>query len=387
MPVRERDQFAGGGHSAVSFGIILGVILVTIAVAVAMVRTARAGSPSQAPSEPSLVSLRLRDIPAKEAYAEVAKAAGVRISYSSAWPSDKLRVSLNLVHEPFWQAMAQIGNTSGMHVQHVRRAPQQEVVLIPSNNMKDHRPVARSADGLFFATLIDHARDSERAKPVNPTNRFASFLTVTLVPEPKVRPLLWHSIKVEELVDDTGRAIEPKQYPRTATLLRGQGVLPLHLPERPWPRRIGRMRVTGKVLAATNAEVAEITDLMSATSPTASAAGFRIETTSRDMEDGRRMIRMQLTRTGNAPEWMRPVARLDLLEPVVMDKQGRYPSFFVLDRDWFGRTCRFDVVVSPPQGKTRSSRQAGPPDRLIMEIPTDVTEYDVRLEFKDVTLY
>lgn len=370
--------------------IVLGIVAVAVAVGWAMVRTAKAASPSRnaAAAEPSLVSLRVRDLPVKDAYLEVAKASGVRVESASGWPGPDRRVSLSLMREPFWEAMARIGDASGMHVQYVRRAPEQQVLLTSVKNFGDYQPVARCADGLFLATLLDHVPLADRKRPVDPTRKFASFLSISLLPEPKLRPLLWHSINVEEFVDETGRSIVPGKYPRWTPFPRNDGFLPLNLPERPWPRKIGGLRITSKVLAAAGTETAVVTDLMNGTSPTVTAAGFTIQTTSRDLAGGRRLITMNLTRIGNStPDWLRPQQRLDLLEPIVLDRDGRVVNFFVRDRDWFGKACRVEVETIPSTRNARSSRAAGAPHKLLMEIPTDVVEYDVRLEFKDVTLF
>src|SRR5688500_10096183 len=131
MPVRERDIIIINRRRPPTpptprrtGWIVLGILAVAAAVGWAMVRTATAGTASRDAAEPSLVSLRLRDVPAKDAYLEIAKVSGVRVNSVSSWPGPDKRVSLTLVREPFWEAMARIGAASDMHVRYVRRAPE-----------------------------------------------------------------------------------------------------------------------------------------------------------------------------------------------------------------------------------------------------------------------
>lgn len=370
--------------------IVLGVIAVAIAVAIAMVRTASAAVGSGVAALPSTVSVRGRDMSAKDAYERVAKEAGIRITWYSAPPADDRRVSLNLVHEPFWEAIAQITRTSGMDVNRVRRLPQQEVVLISTAYTGGHKPSAFSADGLFLGTLYDSVSDDDRKKPFDASRKFPSALRIYLLSEPKVRGLLWHTVKIESLIDDTGRGIQPaRPFSHAIPFAHGSAMLAVDLPERPWPRKLGRMVITGKVLAAGNSETAVITDLASDNSPPVDAGGFHIETSSRNLSDGTRLITMNLTRQGNtAPAWLRPSSRIDLLEPTVFDKQGRVENTYVRDNDWFGKAFRMETVVTPPMSKQRNpNSDPGPAHKLMLELPTDVVEYDVRLEFKDVTLF
>src|SRR5215218_1983750 len=82
------------------------------------------------PEQPTPVTLHLRDIPAAEAYAQLAKQSKVRIDYSWRPPDAKRRVTLTLVHEPFWQAMARVGKAGGMEIDGLRRRPELGLALV-----------------------------------------------------------------------------------------------------------------------------------------------------------------------------------------------------------------------------------------------------------------
>src|SRR4051812_24346270 len=57
---------------------------------------------------PTLISMHLRDVPVKDAYAELSRKADVRFRFTWSPPSDDRRVSLTLVQEPFWTALSQL---------------------------------------------------------------------------------------------------------------------------------------------------------------------------------------------------------------------------------------------------------------------------------------
>jgi len=87
-----------------------------------------------------------------------------------------------------------------------------------------------------------------------------------------------------------------------------------------------------------------------------------------------------------SPEWLRPSSRLALLEPIVLDPDNRKYILHTYDRDWFGRMCRFRLEAEAPSVQ-KGDKPYGPPHRLVMEVPTEVVEYDVRFEFSDVNLF
>src|SRR5687768_2689494 len=92
-------------------------------------------------------------------------------------------------------------------------------------------------------------------------------------------------------------------------------------------------------------------------------------------------------RPGVAP----PAGRLRLLQPVLVDREGRVVPASVQNVNWSGRTgsLMLETTPSPPApaaGQPAPVAAFGAPERLLMEIPTEVAEFDVRLEFEDVPL-
>jgi hypothetical protein len=338
------------------------------------------------PEDPTRVSIRFDNVSAKDAFAALAQKAGLSIRYTWGPPLESERITATIVQEPFWSAMARVQKIAHMETTNARREPNREVVLTPHRVMGRNNPVATAVDGLFIATLKDDLGEELFRLKSGPTSKHATQLSISLQAEPKIKPLLWHTIKVEELVDDTGRPLESAALYKAVAFQDGSGTIVFKLKERPWPRKIGRMRVTGKILAAAHTELAEVKDLMSPSPPPLSVGGFRIETATRQGSMGR-LITMNMTREFNlTPDWLRPSSRLTLLDPIVIDREGRKFVLHTHDRDWFGRTVRFQLEAAP-QKVQKFEKPYGDPYRLLMEIPTDVYEYNVKLEFSDVGLF
>ena len=367
------------GARQLCFRLILWALATVISAATAP-PFAHAGSRG---ADPTTVSLRLRNVPAKEAYAELARRAKVDIRYESKEPKADARVTVNLVHEPLWTALAQINERAGMQVSGVRREEQPQIILQPQMPNVPTHPIASSVNGMFFGTVYQMTIDKETG-PRDHAKPYPASIAVTLRLEPKVRALLWHSIVIDEVFDESGRALEGRIGTKVSPFNNGTASTVYNLAPRVWPRKIGRLRVRGKVFVSAESETARVTELMQSRATTVNAAGFRIETTGVKTDDGRRYV-LNMTRLGAAgPDWLRLAGRVGLLEPVILDENGRRVSSIRTDIDPFGKSCRVFVRTFNPSPK--DPRPVGDPHTLLLEIPTEVEEYDVELQFGDMTL-
>src|SRR5688572_19440935 len=99
--------------------------------AVVVMRPARAAAPAESRTR---VSLRLRQVPATEAYAVLGRAAGVRIDFGPLALPAEVRLSAGLIQEPFWTAVLALNGHTGLRVQSVHRQPDRSVRLIPARD-------------------------------------------------------------------------------------------------------------------------------------------------------------------------------------------------------------------------------------------------------------
>lgn len=337
---------------------------------------------SAASADATTVSLRLRDVPAKEAYEQLARKAKIGVRYISQGPADDARVTVNLIHEPLWSALEKVNARTGMDIASITRDPAPQLALKRADTKSPTYPIATTVSGAFYGTVYQMTLDEDPKLSADRTKSVATSVAINLRVEPKIYALLWHSIVVDDVTDEFGGAIAGKQGTRSMPFTGGAAGTVLNLPPRPWPRKIGRLRARGKVLAAVRSEIAEVAPLTDESPQQVNVAGFRLDTTTVAKPDKGRLITVTMTRTGSSgPEWLRSPQRAALLQPVVLDENGRRFSTLRSDFASFGKNCRFQLETMH-----HAKQDIGQPHKLILEIPTDVVEYDVQLEFTDMTL-
>jgi hypothetical protein len=76
-----------------------------------------------------------------------------------------------------------------------------------------------------------------------------------------------------------------------------------------------------------------------------------------------------------------------VLDPVVLDEEGRRVNAPPAEFRATGRSCHILLKLGLPAPSFGAvTKPPGEPHRLLLDIPTDVTDYDVRLHFSDLTL-
>ena len=390
-----RTQRARGDDGARTRRRVVRIALVTAALACGFEahRVALAAPSNQAAT---VVSLNLRGVPASKAYAELAREAGMAFAFKPepVWGQrDEPLVTARLIQEPFWAAIDQLNRQSGLVVHHIARQPAPVVTLYRPQKPGNFGELQTYATGAFYSTLLDHTVFSRPPRSQQP-RRGHRRLAVRLDAEPKLRPLFWHSMQVEELIDGNGRHIPHlvllnHSAPRMVPFYGGPASISLRV-EGPTdgPLRISRFNVTGKVMASRRPDVAEVTGLNSSSPRPGYAGGFRVEAENVTTAQGR-LLRVSLTRASgdDGPDWLRPATRMYVLDPVVLDNKNRRVNASPVDFRVAGRSCHMLLKVTPPNSPAGTAKdRAGEPHRLLLDIPSDVTDYDVRLHFTDVTM-
>jgi hypothetical protein len=238
-------------------------------------------APAERPA--TMVSMNLRDAPASKAYAELARQAGVAFAFTpkplDAFPEGEPRLTVRVIQEPFWAAVDQLNRQSGLVVQDVARQPAPLVTFRRPEKPGTFGELQTFVAGAFHATLLDRTAFTAPppAKHARPGRR---ELGVQLHAEPKLRPLFWHSMQVEELTDAAGRHIPyvvllNASAPRMVPFYAGPAYMALRVDGPVDALHVGRFTVTGKVMAAPRSEVAEVTGLHSPFPAPATPAGSR----------------------------------------------------------------------------------------------------------------
>jgi hypothetical protein len=336
----------------------------------------------------SLVSVNGRDVRVEDAYAMLSKAAGVNVRLDLGVTKPGQRISFSVVGEPFWVALQRLNAKADMRIGKVVQDDGPAVTLFPATFVSSNRVLGASVDGPFMATLSDATFARGQEKAIEPTRRVESLLTLQVQADPRLKAMMFKDLKIDELIDESGRPISAAglSVPGKSFAFQDGGAgMSVRLPPRAAPRQIGRMKVSGQVMVATRWETVEVPNMGSDDPSTTSAAGFRISTRARTRGDSRH-VTIELTRTGQtAALWLKEPTRIILLKPVLLDRRNRPLQSHLFDSDWFGRMFRIEVEAAPPLPGSGAPKPSEA-DRLRMEIPTDVKFYDVRFEFRDLTL-
>jgi hypothetical protein len=345
-----------------------------------------ASSPTFAgPEGAGLVSVNGHDVPVEQAYAMLSKAAGVRVRLDRGVPDANRRISFSVVSEPFWVALERLNQKAGMRVGKIVQDDGPAVTLYPPAIVSSHRTVASAVDGPFLATLVDATFERGREKAIEPARLVESVLTLQVQADPRLKAMLLKDFKIDEVIDDSGRAIKTAATPSSFAFYDGSAGPGIRLGARSAPRHVGRMKLSGQIMVATRWETVEVGNLGSDEPSTQSAAGFRIVTRARQRGDARH-VTLELTRTGTtAPLWLKEPTRIVLLRPTILDRRNRPLQTVTLDNDWFGKMFRIELETTPPPAGS-SDPKPSEADNLRMEIPTDVKFYDAHWEFRDLAL-
>ena len=349
-----------------------------------------ASSPTFAgPEGVGLVSVNGRDVPVEEAYAMLSRAAGLRVRLDRGATNPGQRISFSVVGESFWVALQRINVKADMRVgKVVQDGDGPAVTLYPRSIVSSNRHLASAVDGPFLATLSDATFQRGQEKPIEPTRRVESLLTLQVQTDPRLKAMMLSDFKVDELIDESGRPLgggPANGNGKSYAFYDGGAGMNLRLAARAAPRQIGRMKLSGHVMVATRWETVEIGNIGSDDPSTTSAAGFRIVTRARARDDARH-VSLELTRAGQTgPQWLKEPTRIVLLRPAIVDRRNRPLQTRFFDADWFGRMFRIEVEAIQPTAGSGAPKPSDA-DRLRMEMPTDVKVYDVRFEFHDLAL-
>jgi hypothetical protein len=340
-----------------------------------------ASSPSFAgPEGAGLVSLNARDVPVADAYAMLAKAAGVRLRLKRGVTDDR-RISFSIISEPFWVALERVNQKAGMHVGKVVQDDGPEVTLLPASITSDMRTITSAVDGPFLGALTERA--VARGNDKSPAAAVDHLMWLEVQPDPRLKAMMFKDFKIDELIDESGRAISAGASTKAFAFQDGRVSLGIRM-QNP-PRLIGRMKLSGQAMVATRWDTIEVNNLGSDEPSTTSAPGFRIVSRARPRGNVRH-VTLELTRTGQSgPLWLKEPTRIVLLKPVIFDRRNRPLQTNLYDTDWFGKMFRIELDAASPSYEPTAPKPSDA-DRLRLELPTDVKFYDLHWEFTNVTL-
>ena len=379
---------------------------------------------------PSLITMHVKDMPVRDAFAELSRQAGATLQPMptelwdlKTWP--KITVDLN--REPFWSALRTMGAQAGVELRQWS-----EGLRLMQSGAGGQSGGRFVVSGPFLVTLLRCSRTQviEYGLPggENPTSDFQVFFSATA--EPKLRVLrAAYSARLDEATDDRGNSLlahpDDNGANNNGDLTRvleagfatGAGGTWQFSARLGYPQNMGKRLVTLRgsvnVLLQTHVETIEIPAVLSAANTSRTAGGLRLTVTEAKKSGDRYDITATIARdvsgggSGGDVEWERVQQSLNDLK--LIDAQGRplvrsnlasglANESFELNMSFTrGDLLNLGGGGGGGAGRLRDGAAArgaagaavdGPidPVKLVWQVPTETKEINVPFEFKDVPL-
>jgi hypothetical protein len=361
-----------------------------------------------ATTQPSVITLQVKDAPAKQVFEDLARQASAALPTS---PPDLFQntslpnVTADLTRQPFWAAIKQLGSLTGVGPVPTGDDPYPRMILGVGGGFWDE-PHAISGPVVVFANDVSATADVELTRKGHAIRRQVA-INLTAFVEPGLRVVSVAPVsQIKEAVDENGKALRaatdpadegldddalsnPQHSDQPGTRVWSwNSTLLLDLPEGAG-RKIARLKGVTGVRVATAVQPIEFLDVMKTRGATRPVAGTGATLTFKNLmkADIEYVLRIHLRRD-KAPqkEW-------DLLSHSIYngmmalyDDKGR----LVADRctenggeyakDKLEATFRFvrEPGVSHPQ--------AGEPYKLIWQAPTAAKDLPIEFELTDLPI-
>jgi hypothetical protein len=349
------------------------------------------GAPARAEdiAKPTLVTLKLADVPPQQAFDELAKSSGVEfVSPPRFWQRESPSVGLDFDHQPFWLALKDLCAKTGVSLKYETNAPKPRILLSRDNPGWTQYPSVSS--GPFLISLIGLQRSStvDMRQPDDVRRSFIARFSIFC--EPRVRLLRGSLLaKIEEAVDDKGHSLVPKEKDPDGDTLNFVTSWSYTLEAKlDYPKEAGtkipKLRAWANFIAQTASETIEV--------PIDDVRAFK--DVSRSVA-GRKITFRELRRTDQEWEAVVTFARETL--PPEQWENAVFPGHTLALHDGqnqsitargFGLASKSDqaTFVFKFEKDTTKGPKIGRPVKFTWEVPTQTQSLPLNFEFKDVTL-
>jgi hypothetical protein len=370
----------------------------------------------------TLVTLDLDNVPAAEAFAQLARQARAPLASD---PIDLLRkigkpVSLHARRRPFWQVMQELSLQTDLEVTGVTRH-NREIGLGVTRGGTDwmDKPITLAGPLLIRADRLSRVASVELKPPRDASEEFAISLTVFAEPKLKVLDFS-QTIRLDEALDERGNSLVPPEDPNALAFnaevfgSHGEGHTSrwevgatLHHPKG-MGSRIARLRGATTLMVETRSAALDV-PLAGARGATRTLGGLRVTVKSADA----RQAELTVFRDGRGdPEWAAVRMQLSAGQAQLLDDRGQVVARSTGggggEADESPDNQRIDLRLrfaresdgggggaeTPAEGKRKPVTAAAPspspsspdPVRLVWEIPVEARELVVPFEFRDLPI-
>ena len=351
----------------------------------------------------TLVSAKFENTPALDAFAELAKKTGYTIEvYDNGGGNTTKygRVTATINNQPFWLAMREICARANVGLYYYGDSEADKIQLMPSNYGQQHAmKAAVSIQGPYMTVIsnLDRVNNVNMAAPEK-TDRSVNLQIYTFA-EPKARPMQYaYQPTVDEAVDENGNSMVPDasdpQQQRNMQSSRGvsfYGNVRLRYPTTNPGKRIARVRGHIDAKVQLGSEPWEIADPLKATDQSKTFGDKKVTFKKLTKNgDGRYTAEFAFYRGENEDQQAFQQNAFQT-EPVIKLSDagdGRYQSWSSGGHsDGKQVTRQFTFNRRDSSGRRVAvSADAPEPNKLVLEVPTDVKDVAIPFELVDLPL-
>ena len=335
---------------------------------------------------PTFVALNLKNVTAREAFAELGRQAKVRIDVSDLERENEAKFSVELSQRPFWQAMRELCVKTSLQPEIRGDPPQIMIDSLPTR--WSHRPASVHGPFMVVADRLERDYKVDLSRPDELHHRF--LLQLTAYSDPRLLVMKnAREVKLEEAVDERGNSLiacdEGEYAPETSEYRapwEWKLAARLHHPDGAG-QRIAKLRGSAQFLVRTQFQPWELTQIMTVQNATRVIGGSRltIEGLSKNEEGYTLRIRGEGPLCGLGQGGMSDQFEAIRRSIRLIDSGGR--NFAV---DFAGGSGRdewsylFTFKPTPAQDPTTE------PAKLVWDVPTEAKFIVVPFEFTNLPL-
>jgi hypothetical protein len=336
--------------------------------------------------EAGKLSIHLKDAHPKAVFAELANLVGANFRPSPAglwegkeWPT----VSIELQDVSFWKALRAISEKTGLYIQRGAVERNYFVVNEPgAGKLWTTYPTSENGPFLFSLQSLDRVHRSDLM--AGETSRQVNVRMI-LYTEPKLRVLkVAQQTNVTAAVDELGNKLSPAPNPGAQAMggtwgwwLTGRIALPENVGE-----RIARLRGFARITVQMRSEVVEVPDITTAENVERTVAGHKLVVKNVRARGETYTVSMTITRDPKKPGGWGEINLSSTFR--LLDANGVPLS----RRNYGGGTNLGDYTeLNLMFGRDDwNGEGAGPPAKLIWEVPTETAVVEAPFEFEDVPM-
>jgi hypothetical protein len=336
---------------------------------------------------PVLVTLHVKDAPVRRAYAELFQQVGLTVE---SMPDGLLARDMDTVTEdadrrPFWDVVRDLQQQTGLEFAHGGN----DAVIVKGARTPLHGP--RCIDGplLFVATGFTYDVNLD-PDPQRGTGSQLLQLKLQQLDGPGLDILQQSSdVKVVEAVDELGNSLAPIKPQRVIENLTGVAggwglTALLHVPDKKIGVRLARFRGTVRMLVETFDKPMEIMNLPAAPAHAVTLGNNTFTFLSCKKAGTQYSITLEVKQEKMVNPHAGPLLRTHARAYDAAGHELAYTLGSTL-AEGTGRLRSVVTVLIAP-GEAAEGGKAGPPAKLIWQIPSGTKDIDVPMEFHDLKM-